>query len=281
MHTVSASMIEFTVSRRGAQLVSLVKDDKQYICANSPFWQYSSPTMFPIVGRLNNDTLRYQGKSYKLMPHGFVRTRDFICVDDRPLTYRLSYDYDSLDVYPFPFVLTVSFQPVNSELIITTRAQNPGEDTIWFSMGSCPALKVPFYGGRFEDYTLEFNFDEHTTRLPLNSDALLTGQRITFADQRRIPLSYDLFKDGALIFDNLKSTRVSIRRGDRAVTVRADNVPCWGIWTKPNAPFLCIEPSCGLPDRADFTDDFTKKPGVLSLEAGKSFSMQYSIFIDA
>ncbi len=275
------SMIEFTVSEHGGQLISLTKDGKEYICSGTPYWAYSAPVLFPIVGRLKNDSYRLGEKVYTLKQHGFARNRDFICTDDEPLTYRLAYDDDTLKSYPFKFVLTTSYRPINNELIITSRVQNPSEDDIWFSLGAHPALKVPFDGGRFEDYLLYFECEEHAKRIPLTKDGLLSRNRVDFLNGRTVQLNYDLFKDDALVFENLKSRRISIRHGNKAVTVRADNVPYWGIWTKPGAPFLCIEPWCGHADFEDFDGDFTQKPGILSLEAGKSFSMQYSILIDA
>ena len=277
--TVGASVLDFTVTRRGAQLISLSRGNTEFICANTPFWHYSTPTLFPIVGRLNADSYRFNGYTYRLNQHGFARERDFICIDDQPLTYRLAYDNDTLKVYPFKFALTVSFRPMNNELIITSRVQNLDEELIWFSLGAHPALKVPFDGGRFEDYTLEFEREEHAQRIPLK-DGLLTHERVACLDGRTLPLSYDLFNDDALIFDNLKSSQISIRHGNRRVSIRA-NAPFWGIWTKRNAPFVCIEPWHGHADFTDFNGDFTQKHGILSLESGKSFSAQYSIIVDA
>lgn len=279
--TVMARMIEFAVSTHGAQLVSLTKDGHEYICSGTPYWNYSAPTLFPIVGRLKGDEYRFNGRSYQMKQHGFVREREFMCVDDRPLTYRLAYDDESLKVYPFPFVLTVSFQPVNNELIITTRVQNPAEETIWFSVGSHPALKVPFDGGAFEDYTLEFSHEEHAERLPLTKDGLLSRERVPYLNGRSIKLSYDLFKDDALIFSRLNSRYISIRHGNKSVAVRADDSPYWGIWTKPGAPFVCIEPWHGHADFSDFKGELTEKDGIIALEGGKAFSTQYSIVVDA
>jgi len=273
-------MIEFTVSRRGAQLVSLVKDDKEYIASGTPFWGYSAPPLFPVVGRLNNDTLRFNGKSYHLPQHGFARNRDFICIDDRPLTYRLAYDDLTLKAYPFKFAFTVSFQPLNNELIITQRVQNLDDDLIFFALGGHPALKVPFDGGNFNDYSIAFERDEHAQLFHLTANGLLDPSPTTF-DGRIIPLSFDLFKNDALIFKGLKSRSISIRHNNKAVKVRSDDATFWGIWTKSGAPFLCLEPWHGHADFLNFNDDFSKKDDIISLEPGKSFSMQYSIIIDA
>lgn len=280
MRSVFASVIDFTVDEHGAQLVSLTKGDTEYICAGSPFWNYSTPTLFPIVGRLKGDSYTFDGKSYTLGQHGFARNRRFSCIDDQPLTFRLAYDYDTLKVYPFKFALTVSYRPLNNELLVTMRVQNLDEVDIWFSLGAHPALKVPFDGGQFSDYVLEFNRDEKLERIPLTNDGLLSRERVPFFEGRRLPLSYDLFDNDALIFDHLNSNCLTLRRDKHCVTLRAD-APFWGIWTKRNAPFICLEPWHGHADYADFNGDFTQKPGILSLEPGKSFSAQYSIIIDA
>ena len=225
--TVIARMIEFTVSRRGAQLVSLIKDGTELICSGTRFWRYSAPTLFPIVGRLRDDRYTVNGKTYTLKQHGFARERDFICIDDRPLTYRTAYDDDTLAVYPFKFALTVSFQPINNELIITSRVHNLDDVDIWFSIGAHPALRVPFVGGSFSDYRLEFNRDEHADRLILKN-GLLTGERRPFLNGCSLPLSYDLFNDDALIFNNLNSDTLTVRNGKKSLSVRSLDCSSWG-----------------------------------------------------
>jgi galactose mutarotase-like enzyme len=52
-----------------------------------------------------------------------------------------------------------------------------------------------------------------------------------------------------------------------------------GIWAKPKANFVCIEPWIGIADHENTDGDFLKKEGSKLLEPGENFSAQYSIDI--
>ena len=41
----------------------------------------NAPVLFPIVGRLRDDTLVHQGRSYRMTQHGFARDRRFTWLD--------------------------------------------------------------------------------------------------------------------------------------------------------------------------------------------------------
>jgi galactose mutarotase-like enzyme len=48
--------------------------------------------------------------------------------------------------------------------------------------------------------------------------------------------------------------------------------PYLGIWTKPGARFICIEPWHGVTDRQGFSGDFREKEGVFVLPCGDTFT---------
>jgi hypothetical protein len=48
-------------------------------------------------------------------------------------------------------------------------------------------------------------------------------------------------------------------------------VPSFGIWTKMNAPFLCIEPWFGYSDSIESTGNFMEKEGIQIIEADQIF----------
>jgi galactose mutarotase-like enzyme len=54
-------------------------------------------------------------------------------------------------------------------------------------------------------------------------------------------------------------------------------VPFVAVWSKPNAPFLCIEPWHGLPDMSDCSGNIVEKEGIIALEPGSCFGTGYSI----
>jgi galactose mutarotase-like enzyme len=44
-----------------------------------------------------------------------------------------------------------------------------------------------------------------------------------------------------------------------------------GIWAKPNAPFVCIEPWCGIADFETSNGAIEDKEGIQILRAGEEF----------
>ena len=54
-----------------------------------PVWPRHAPVLFPIVGRLKDDRLRHQGKSYHLPQHGFARDRRFAWLNRSATACRL------------------------------------------------------------------------------------------------------------------------------------------------------------------------------------------------
>ena len=97
-----------------------------------------------------------------------------------------------------------------------------------------------------------------------------------------MPLTYDLFKNDALIFEHMNTNEISIRshKHNKFVKVEFDGFPFVGVWTPgDNAPFLCIEPWYGIADEVNPAKDFKDKKGIQSLQANETFICRYSITI--
>lgn len=269
----SNDTLKIVVDEHGAQLKSLVKDGHDFIWDGSDFWKYSSPILFPIVGKLKDDVFRFDGQNYTLPSHGFGRLSEFTFTDGE---FHLNFSADTLKNYPFKFALHVGYALAANQLTVTNRVQNFDDKTIYFSIGAHPALRVD---GDFDAWQLEFNQSEHAARMPLK-DGLLSRERISTLDGRTLKLSYDLFEGDALIFDDLKSDAVTLRGKNRAVTLKAQGWPFWGFWTKIGAPFVCIEPWHGHADFADFNGELPDKDGIRALAVGEEFTTSYVLVVD-
>lgn len=275
-HTLDNGTLRIAVDTHGAELKSLVKGETDFICSGTDFWKYSSPILFPIVGKLKDDIYRFGGKSYTLASHGFGRLSDFVCVAENPLTFRLTYSDYTLKNYPFKFALTVTYALDGNELTITDRVENLDDKPLYFSIGAHPALCVD---GDFDAWQLEFNRDEHCSRILLKN-GLLSHERIPTLDGRILKLNYELFKDDALIFDDFKSDAVTLRGKNHAVTLKASDWPFWGFWTKIGAPFVCVEPWHGHADFCDFNGELPDKDGIRKLAVGETFTTNYVLAVD-
>ena len=289
VHTLQNDFLKITVAERGAELKSItgVADGTEYLFDSDPtWWKYSSPVLFPIVGKLVNNKYRAEGKEFTLPGHGFGRTSDFWLVETSSdsITFALESNATTLSVYPYRFCLEISYKLTGKEVKVIWKVINADDKTIYFSIGAHPALRCPLVDGEtFEDCYLKFNKPEKSSRIVLLASGPLSHDRIPTLDGTELNLNYELFKGDALIFDDLKSDEVSVcsRKSDKSITVRAKGFPYWGFWTpdRGGAPFICIEPWHGHADYFDFTGELKDKEGIRSLAVGETFETEMSFII--
>jgi galactose mutarotase-like enzyme len=53
--------------------------------------------------------------------------------------------------------------------------------------------------------------------------------------------------------------------------------PMLGIWQKPGAPYLCLEPWQGIADPLGWTGDLRDKPGMVELPGGAARSFRMDV----
>ena len=214
MYTLQNNLLRITVAERGAELKSITElaDGTEYLFDGDPtWWKFSSPVLFPIVGKVNGNKYRAEGREFTLPGHGFARTTDFWLVDatDDALTFALESNAATFKVYPYEFRLEISFKLTGNEVKVGWKVVNVDDKDIYFSIGAHPALSCPInYRESFEDCYLKFNRAEKSSRIPLKANGTLSYDRIPTLDGTELPLTYDLFKGDALVFDDLKQ-RVS------------------------------------------------------------------------
>ena len=289
MQTLQNDVLKIKVASRGAELKSItaLSDGTEYLFDGDPtWWKYSSPVLFPIVGKLVNGKYRTEGKEFELPGHGFARTSDFWLVDStaNTLTFALESNAATLKVYPYRFRLEISFELIGNEVKVLWKVINTDDKEIYFSIGAHPALCCPIaYRENFEDCYLKFNKPEKSSRIPLAANGCLSRERIPTLDGTELNLNYELFKGDAIVFDDLKSDEVSVRsrKSSKSITVRAKGFPYWGFWTpaQGGAPFICIEPWHGHADYEDFNGELKDKEGIVKLGVRETFDKEMSFII--
>ncbi|GAA3922132.1 aldose 1-epimerase family protein [Hymenobacter algoricola] len=282
------------VQSHGAELSSLVRKDLpgpgalEYLWSADPaVWARHAPVLFPIVGRLADNGYRHQGRPYQLPQHGFARDREFSLVRQTAteLAFELRADAASRAMYPFEFILTITYGLRAAELTVRWDVQNPAAaDELLFSIGAHPAFRCPLLPDeQFADYF--FHFD-HPVTLPryLLQDGLLTGLTAPLlTEQTELPLTYELFAQDALVLKNFDFTRLTLRsrRSARAVRLRFDGFPYLGLWTKGRgALFVCIEPWQGIAGSVGGPQELADKEGILTLAPGGQYSAHYTIAVE-
>ncbi|EAF2356418.1 aldose 1-epimerase family protein [Listeria monocytogenes] len=273
----------------GAELTRIFHKDTglEYLWnADSKFWGRHSPVLFPTVGRLVDDTYLVDGKQYHLGQHGFARDRDFQVIEQTENTVRfeLDADEDSLAIYPYKFKLSIIYTIEKNTVAVSYEVENTDNKRIYFSIGAHPAFHLPLTDGTtFEDYYLDFGTEENLETLCLEGP-YRSGKIKKIVDEpaRYLPLSYDLFKNDALIFEALKQKEMTIKsdKTPHFVKVSFPEFPFVGVWTaKPGTPFLCIEPWYGIADGAGESVELRDKAGIEHLEPEAVFASEYEITV--
>jgi galactose mutarotase-like enzyme len=259
----------------GAELVSLCDPQGRELMtdADPAFWTGHAPLLFPIVGRLNGDTLRVDGRAYAMKQHGFARRRMFAVTDsgETHATFTLRDDDATRTAYPFAFDLRATYRLDGATLTTAVEVVNPDATaSLPASFGFHPALAWPLPGGGArEDHRIVFAADEPDALAALDGGLIGTGQRASPLDGRTLHLADDLFHHDALIWmsPNSRSVRYGSTTGPQ-LDIAFDGLPTLAIWTKPGAAFVCVEPWQGHADPAGFTGDFRDKPGVVMIPPG-------------
>jgi galactose mutarotase-like enzyme len=203
---------------------------------------------------------------------------------DSSVTFALQSNEQTSESYPYAFEFQTKYDLQENQLNVTYRVVNQDNKTVFFSVGAHPAFAVPFVEGEtYEDYYLEFEKPEPLETSMLSAEGYFTGEtKLIPTEGNRLLLTKHLFDDDALVFKQISSRSVTIRstKNDRAVTVAYDEFPYLGIWAKPGASFVCIEPWLGCADSVGELRPIEQKELIQQVAVGQIFSATFSIKIN-
>ena len=264
------------ISPHGAELTRLRDRDGNDLLWNGceKWWTGRAPLLFPIVGALPNNTAVVDGKTFSMRQHGFARNKQFSVVGASltECTFGLASDDETRRQFPFDFVLEVTFAIEGAALRIGATVFNKSSRAMPVSFGFHPAFRWPLpYGGSRQDHEIRFERPESAPIRRLTDGLLdLTASREMF-EGSTMALDDAMFVPGALIFDQLQSRAVSFGvPGKPSIQIRFPNMPHLGVWTKPGAGFLCVEPWQGYAAPLGFAGELKDKPGGMLLAANAS-----------
>ena len=271
--TITSGALTAQINPLGAELSSLTDaDGRELMTAAEPsHWQGRAPILFPIVGRLNGDVLRVDGREYPMKQHGFARRSTFEVVEagKSRAVFRLEDSAETRAIYPFAFRLEVAFTFEDDRLLIDATIANPGHVPLPSSFGFHPAFAWPLpYGEPREQHEIAFETREDAPIQRLEA-GLFAGERPSPLAGRKLALDDALFEKDALVWFHPGSESVTYgaRRGPK-LDIGFPDTPFLGIWSQPGAGFVCVEPWHGHADPAGFAGEFRDKPGVFEVAPG-------------
>lgn len=279
MITIKNDYLTAKINEVGAELKSLVCNDTQYIwTGDERFWAGSAPLLFPICSGLKDDEYYLDGKKYTLQKHGYARFCKFEVenqVEDS-VTFLLCSNEESLRQFPFRYELRVTYTLENKTLKVKYDVKNLSDDTMYFSIGAHEGYYCP---EGIEEYDVILPEAETLDSTVLEGNVLGNNKVRIIENSDRIALKYDYFAVDALVFKDMKARSAVLknRNNGKAVKVTFEGCDYFLLWTKPDAPYICLEPWCGISDNKDTDKNFKTKEGIRQIAAGGNFVNEHSI----
>lgn len=277
------------IADHGAELMSIfdLQRNTELLWNGDPtYWKRRSPILFPYVGKTWQGKVLINGETYFPSAHGFARDRNFTVesTDSESVVYLLRSDDDTRSTYPFDFELRASYRLDGGMLRVGWSVLNTSDREMPFTIGGHPAFCFARPDEPKADYCLKFHLsggrDELCCSLLDLASGTTTGGRETVPlKDGWLPLSEELFAGDTLVMDNDQVLGVDLyhKNGDFRVGVACEGFPNFGVWSMPNAPYVCLEPWMGRCDSQGFAAELREKPNVNILAPGKTFEAGYSI----
>lgn len=271
------------ISSLGAELVGVKKNNCEYMWSgDSRYWAGHAPLLFPICGRLKNGVFTYRGKSYPMNIHGFARERDFVLERQSAdeAVFLLCQDDDTLAVYPFAFELRVTYTLLKSGLRVGYSVKNKTDGEMLFSIGSHEGYLCE---NGLNSLQLVFDKGFAAKTALLDKGGLLTGEYAPVPLAGNVlSLSDETFSIDTVVFKDIPVHGVTLLDTVSGRKIRTDfsGFDNLLIWSRPGAPFVCIEVWCGEPDNAFSTGELSEKLGIKRLDRHAVFTAEHTITFD-
>lgn len=289
--TMKNSKLTVAIADAGAELISIFDNSNQRELlwqADPKFWNRHAPVLFPNVGKYYGGCFLYEGKEYPEGQHGFARDMEFDQIEgnDTMVKHRLVSNDETRQRYPFDFQFDVTHHLNGNRLTVQWDVVNQGDKTMYFTIGGHPAFRVEILPNtQFEDYFLQFASDVDELSyllLDLASGTAMPDKALPLhLHNHQLRLKKDMFDKDALIFDGgqIQWVALSLPDGSPYIALESKDFPNFGIWSKPGAPYVCLEPWCGRCDNQGFDKDISEKPGIIALASGETFEKAYDIIV--
>lgn len=249
---LASGTTRIAIAPLGAELRSLETDGAQWLWHGDPaFWSGRSPALFPVIGRSPDNVIEIGGAPFPMLQHGFARTSMFEVAETTATSARLQLT-DSAGTrarYPFGFELELAYELAENTVSVVATVRNTDTRPIPFQYGFHPAFVYPLPGAAGQVHHVR---PARTERTPFhridNSDGLVETHPVyTSPATGEIEIVPGMFDAGALVAPAGVGRSVLYAAGDTSIELELSELPVFALWSKPAAPFLCLEPWSGMP----------------------------------
>ncbi|MBR5538461.1 MAG: aldose 1-epimerase family protein [Clostridia bacterium] len=278
MITIKNEHLTVKISEVGAELKSLICEDEEYIWyGDEKIWAMSAPHVFPICGGLKDNEYYLDNEKYSLGKHGYVRFELFEVENatDISVTFLHKANEETKKQFPFDYELRITYQLSGKTLLLKYDVKNCSTTDMYFSIGGHTGYYCP---EGIEEYDLILPEKETLfSNTPVGS-IIGNDKEKVLEDSDTLALDYKYFAVDALVFEEIKARSVILknRNTGKALRFAFDGSDYFLLWTKPDAPYICLEAWSGIGDHPDTDKNLKTKEGIITLAKGESYTLRHS-----
>lgn len=285
---ISNGTVSASINSMGGELISLKGTDGfEYIWqGDEKYWEGHSPVLFPVCGRMTGLKYTYKGKEFPMPPHGFLQKFDMTLLGGGANSVQLGLfsSEETKKYWPFDFEFRLGFTLIGRTLEVRAEILNKSDDAMPFSFGGHPGFNLPMDEGLgFDDYRIQLDCAANPEEIEITPDGYVGPKTFDFPlSDGAIPLRHSLFEIEGRFLRNAGHTAVLCsEKGNRSVKMTFDFANVLGIWhaAASDAPYVCIEPWAGSPDKQGVECELLKKADMLRAEPGKTADCVYTITV--
>jgi len=278
---IANQFLTVDVSSFGAEMQALTSSDGRSWVWNgdAAFWTGRSPILFPMVGKAPNDILKVDGQSAPMAQHGFARRSEFALASSSETNcrYELAASETTKAVYPFDFLLAVIHSVEGRALTVAAEVTNRDSRPMPFGLGFHAAFLWPLPGAAKKPHTITLDNGAEPALLRLEGGLISPKKLASPFRAGSLVLDHSMFEQDAMIFPEGAGSGLRYEaEGGPAMHFSFENLPNLALWTKPGAPFLCIEPWHGTAAENGGSDDLEGRPYTKMLAAGQTARFSFT-----
>lgn len=285
-HTIKTERLSITVSSLGAELQSIVnKEGEELLWQGNPrYWNRHAPLLFPFPGKCWEDKLLIDGAFYPMKKHGFASDMEFelLSQEKNLLEFQLTDTAETLRMYPYHFVLKVTYTIVGSALSVTWRVTNRDNKPMHFMIGAHPAFNLPGYDekDKIHGYLYTDNAEEFVSNVVLPDGYCHPETEDVSLHDGLLPITNHTFECDTILDKTGRFKDITLINKNRTPILRVCfNMPVIALWApcNGNCPFVCIEPWHGICDQPGHTVELKDRMLVNTLAPDSNWTNTYTI----
>ncbi|MDO5489065.1 MAG: aldose 1-epimerase family protein [Bacteroidaceae bacterium] len=286
IYEIKADRLSIKVSSKGAELQSMKRQDGTELLwqGDAKYWDGQSPLLFPFPGKSWDNKLRIDGAEYTMPKHGFASNMEFEMTqqEGNSITFRLTDTKETYEMYPYHFVLEVTYTIVGSSLNVSWKVTNRNTGMMYFMIGAHPAFNLPNFRekDKIHGYICTMDAPDMQSNVVLPDGYCHDEVETVVLEDGLLPITNTTFDCDTILDQTGRFREVILTGKHKEPLVRVNfRMPVLAIWAPNggNAPFVCIEPWHGICDRFNDPRELKDRNHIISLTAGDTWSHTYTI----